>query len=321
MKFFLLVLFSLLVSNSSFSQKIKAPPKTPAPDYITKEASKWSLRVYSATKYDQFNLVGKSFNAAFKPDVKLSGGIGASYKNLTLDLAANLFSSDRAHKSKNVALLSSMYSHAHLVELTIQVYRHYTAQVYNAQHEQLFSLFRRDIHTFNFGLNYNYNFNRTRFSFDACFIGTQIQKRSAGAPIGGAYFSYIDIASDSSLISPSLFEELSITESISDAKLFTGGISAGYAYTLVLPFHFYIMAAATPKLGLQAAEIKKDNYHTVPLNFTTGVLMRSAIGYAGKKYYSFFSVLTDYNSIYIEPGNSISYDPVKVKLLFGFRFK
>lgn len=310
--------FNLSVVHSQELSSIQFPQN---PEYINKLASKWSLRFYGVSKYDQFLFSGKNFASSYKPDVKFSTGIGVSYKNLTLDLATNFLSTDRSHRSRNISLLSSVYSVAHLFEITIQLYHRYSTDIYDSSHTKIHSLFRPDIHTFNLGVNYNYNFNHTKFSFDASSIGTQIQLHSAGTPLAGIYLSYFDIAADSFLISPVYAQQINTTNNITEANILSGGITAGYAYTLVLPKHFYIMLSATPKLGLHSPEIKTDFYRTTPINMTPGLLIRSAVGFAGKKIYAFLLFNADYNYINIGSGNRISYDPVKAKLLIGYRFK
>ncbi len=319
-KLFFLITISISVFSASYSQIPDDLKSVEDAKYINNLASKWSLRIYSASKYDQFLFSGNNFTASFKPDVKLSAGFGASYKNLTFDLATNFYSSNFDSRSRNIALLSSVYSHAHLMEITIQLYHRYTAVIYNSNMEKVRTQFRPDIHTFNLGMNYNYNFNHRRFSFDAASIGTQIQLHSAGTPLAGVYLSYLDIAADSLLLSPSLATTINAGINISEANILTGGITAGYAFTLVLPHHFYVMLSFTPKLGLHSPEIKTDYYRTVPLNITPGFLMRNAIGYSGTKIYSFLLFNADYNYIGIGSGHRIAYDPVKVKLLLGYRF-
>lgn len=317
MKLFFLAAFCFFNATEAFSQSISKWQAKLDTGYITILPSKWSVRIYSASKYDQFTFSGAGFTSSFKPDVKVSVGIGVSYKHLGLDVGWGFYSSDPSHKSKSFSLLSSLYFRAHMLEITAQEYQYYSARVFNASNEPSADQFRTDMHTLNLGLNYNYNFNNRKYSFKAAFKGRQIQKRSAGSPLAGAYLSYFNLNADSAIISSAYAN----TEArITQATLFTVGVAAGYAYTLVLPAHFYIMLSLTPKLALNGGNTKTTIDHSVPINITPGFLTRNAIGYSSMKWYSLISVLVDYNSINTGSGNRLSYDPVKVKMLVGYRF-
>lgn len=317
MKQLLIPAFCFLFITHSFAQAPKKLEATQDTNYIKLLAAKWSFRLHAITKYNQFIYSGPGFAASYKPDVKIAFGIGASYKNLALDLGLNLISTDPEHKSKNLALLSSMYFGPHVMEITAQLYQHYSDDVSDKNEELLSDQFRPDIHTINLGLNYNYNFNHRKFSFDAASIGTQIQKRSAGTPLAGAFLTYFNLDADSTIIAS---EFANPDAMIAKANLFSGGISAGYAYIFVLPAHLYVMLSLTPKLALNAGNAETNTNHAIPVNISPGLLTRDAIGYSGNRFYGFISLLADYNSLKTEEGNHFSYDPVKLKMLLGYRF-
>src|SRR6185436_1586728 len=135
--------------------------------------------------------------------------------------------------------------------------------------------------------------------------------------LAGVFVNYFYLQADSSIISSEHANEDAL---ITGAKLLSTGLSAGYAYVFVLPAHFYIMLSLTPKLGLNSGVIKTETDRNVPVNITPGFLTRNAIGYSGKRIYSLLSVLVDYNAINTGSQNHLSYDPVKVKMIVGYRF-
>jgi hypothetical protein len=211
-----------------------------------------------------------------------------------------------------------MYFGAHIIEITVQTYQHYSVEVFNTHNEALTKQFRPDIHTLNLGINYNYNFNHRKFSFNAASIGTQIQKRSAGTPLAGAFFSYFKLEADSAIISSTYANADAM---ITSANVVSAGISAGCAYVFKLPVHFYVMLSLTPKLALNSGGIKTDiDDQAIPVRIVPGFLTRNAIGYSGKKFYGLLSVLVDYYTINITSYNRFTYDPVKLKILVGYRF-
>jgi len=317
MKIYLLLAFFCFCSAAAISQPSPKWQSKLDTNYIQVLAAKWSLRFHTISKYDQFTVSGPGYAASFKPDVKIAFGIGASYKNLAIDLGLNLISSDPEHKSKNLALLSSMYMGANVIEIFAQKYQNYTVQVYNVNDEPIVDQFRTDIRTYNFGINYHYSFNHRRFSFDAASLGTQVQKRSAGTPLVGGYLSYFNLTADSAILSSNYANS---DAQITRANLFAGGISAGYAYFFVLPAHFYVMLSLTPKLGLNGGNIKSTEDKQIPISVSPGFLTRNAIGYSSKKFYGFLSALIDYDMGSTGSNNTFSYDPVKIKLLVGYRF-
>lgn len=308
----------ILYSNFVFGQTKK--PTRIDTSFINSRTSVWSVRVYGISKYNQFSISDGNTNALFYPDIKLGIGLGFSYRNLALDLAFNISSSNPIHKSENIGFISSLYFNQYLVDAELQFYNHYTISEKDISSGELFSQYRTDINVINTGLNYNYNFNYRKFSFNAPFIGTEIQKHSAGSPLLGVYANYFDLRADSSIFPTIANNEINPQSKFTQVNLASVGITAGYAFTFVLPHHFYITLSLTPKIGVSAGQVKTNSYQDVPLSLTPGILTRNAVGYSGKKFYGFISVLGDYNILRIRAGNDLYYDPVKAKILIGFRF-
>ena len=288
--------------------------------YINSQTSKWSVRAYAISKYNEFTIAEQNVKALFYPDVKLGAGLGFAYHNLALDVAFNISSSDPSHKSGNLSLISAVYFNQNLLDVEFQLYNHYTISERDESNNELISQFRTDITVFNAGLNYNYNFNYHKFSFNAPFIGTEIQKHSAGSPLAGVYINYFDLHADSSIFPNIPTSESNPQNTLTDARLFSAGITAGYAFTWVLPRHFYVTLSLTPKIGISAGEVKEISYEDVHYGIAPGILTRNAVGYAGKKFYGFLSILGDYNILRLGDDDDLYYDPLKVKLLVGFRF-
>ena len=313
------VFLCLFMMNSiyCFSQKgsfFNPPIDT---NYINKLPSKWSARLYSASKYNQFHFWNDTVSTRFYPDTKIGLGAGVSYNNFALDLSANIYSSNPSEKSKNIGLLSSLYANQNIFEFSLQTYSHFSSNVTGSSGDEIQSEFRKDISAFNLGINYNYNFNYKKFSFNAPFIATQIQKRSAGTPLAGAYWSYFHLHSDTPLLIINELPGLGTDSFFTYANLFTVGITGGYAYTFVLPAHLYITLSGNVKLAYNAGSTSNL---TLPFQIIPGFLTRNAIGYSGLKIYGFVSGLLDYNVVKIRNNEYLSYDPIKIKVLVGYRF-
>jgi Domain of unknown function (DUF4421) len=214
-------------------------------------------------------------------------------------------------------LLSSLYAGQNIFEFSLQTYSHFSSNVTGSSGDEIQSEFRKDVSAYNLGINYNYNFNHSKFSFNAPFIATQIQKRSAGTPLAGGYVSFFHVHSDTPLLIVDKFPAFSADSLFTIADLFTIGLTAGYAYTFVLPAHLYITLSGNVKLAYNAGSTSN---HTLPFQVMPGFLTRDAVGYSGRRIYGFISGLLDYNEVKIRTNEYVSYDPIKVKALVGYRF-
>lgn len=319
--FLFLIYFGVDISISDAQEWGFFLPQPPDTDYVKTVPSTWALRPYTAFKYDQFFINGDSkYRAIFQPDIKLGLGLGGTYKFLSLAAGITVYSSDKEHRSQDIDFSTSVYASQHLAEITLQLYNFFTGRFINSSGDEVYSQFRSDIRTFNAGLNYNYNFNHKQISFNAPFVGSAIQKRSAGTVLVGAYFMYFDLRSNESIIPPGAQPYFNTEAQISEANLLTVGITGGYAYTFVLPDHLFMTFSITPKIGLNAGEIKTSGYNNIPFSVLPGFLTRDAIGYNWKKMYCLFSVYGDYNIVRLGSGNNFIYDPAKVRLMYGLRF-
>ncbi len=326
----LITIFMIMISyiaNLSAQSLLKARPIDTL--YIGNNPYKWSGRIYSQTKYNRLNInsdSGSTNKVFFTPNTKFAIGLGASYYNLFLDLGANVNftrKSDTVSQTKNADLLGSIYAIQHIFDYTFQLYQGFFADtVKRLLGEENPETFRQDLRIFNVGANYNYLFNYRRFSFTAPFIGIQLQKKSAGSPMAGVFFSYYDLRADSGILPVKLSSRFNEKANISEANVLSAGLLGGYAYTLVLPLHFFITLSANPGISLNIGDAKSIKYYSIghPATISFKLLSRNAVGYTGTRWYGFFSWVADANYVPIGYGNRLIYNVGKVKLLVGYRF-
>ncbi len=325
-----LILISILIISYKTSSLAQTIPKTKPVDttYIGNNPYKWSVRLYSQTKYNRFNISGGSSKRIFyTPTSKLSIGLGASYYNFFLDLGANVNytrKSDTVSQTKNFDLLGSVYAVQHILDYTFQLYQGFfsdTTKTLSGLDKDP-KTFRQDLRIFNVGANYNYLFNYKRFSFTAPFTGIQIQKKSAGSPMAGFFFSYYDLRADSAILPANISSEFNIKANISEANILSAGLLGGYAYTLVLPLHFFITLSANPGISFNIGDAKSIKYYSIghPATVSFKLLSRNAVGYTGTRWYGFFSWLADAYYVPIGYGNHLTYNTGKFKFLVGYRF-
>ena len=298
--------------------------------YINAYPSKWSVRVYSASKYQQFHLVSQSIHSQLKytPNKTYVLGVGVTYRRFSLDLGLSAFNShpynDKEHETSSGDFIGSLYSRSHLFEMYIQYAKGMFGKDVETgllQTPESPYFFRPDLRTFNLGLDYNHLFNSKRITLSS-LTGTEIQKKSAGGLMIGTFFSSYALRADSSLVPDTLFSSFEEHIRITDAYIFSAGIDAGFAYTLVLPAHFYITISAAPGISGSFADLKANNTWTTSkdaFHFSYKLLVRSAVGYGGKKFYSVLALVYDKNFINTGHSNYFIYDITKVKLVFGYR--
>lgn len=295
--------------------------------YYDRYFTKWSVRAYSVSKDQNFSLINRISNERidYKPNSRAAVGLGVTYGNYSLDVGVAISNKkdDPNNATKTFDFMSGLYTAQHIFDFSFQWYAGFFSEYRPPSGDTVDSHFRSDIRTFNTGINYNYNFNYGRYSFNAPFIGTQVQKKSAGAPLAGLFFFYYDLRSNTTIIPVSADSAFNKEARMEEANLFTSGFLAGYAYTLVLPAHFSITASLIPGISFNTGDVKTEKYYEIghPLTVSPKLVSRNSIGYAGKKFYSLISYIYDGNFVNLGHKNQFNYNLSKVKFLVGYRIE
>jgi hypothetical protein len=274
-----------------FFHTINAQNRKPVFDsvYIDEFPATWTVRVYTASKTNHFYLFNSSWKdrISFHPQTKLATGLGFSFHDLAIDLGLDTYTNsiNSDQKTSGFNFIGSIYSNQHLMDVLFQINNGFTETA--TVEGKTTNITRNDIHVFNFGITYNYMFNFRKYSFNSSFIGTQIQKKSAGSPMIGFFFSnFLMTASDS--IIPAEFSPLFDPNTLaSQANVFSGGGTVGYAYTLVLPYHFFLTASLNAGITLSLGEAQRDTLNVLSniQTVTPKFISRDAVGYSGTKFY------------------------------------
>jgi hypothetical protein len=293
--------------------------------YIDEFPATWTVRAYTASKTDHFYLFNKSWNdrISFHPETKLATGLGFSFHDLAVDLGLNTYTNsiNSDQKTTGFNFIGSIYSNQHLMDVLFQINNGFTETA--TVDGKTTNITRNDVHVFNFGVTYNYMFNFRRYSFNSSFIGTQIQKKSSGSPMIGFFFSNFLMSASDSII-PAEFSSLVDPNTLtSQTNVFSGGGTVGYAYTLVLPYHFFITASVNAGITLSLGEAQRDTLNVLSniQTVTPKFISRDAVGYAGRKFYALASYSIDINDTNLGNKNQLVYVPEKFKAVIGYRIK
>lgn len=246
-------------------------------------------RIYFSQKYTAVEL--KNGNNAprlrYRPNSNLTLGAGFTYKTLTLNFSYGfpfLNPDTEKGKTRSLDLQSRFYGREWAIDFFGQLYKGYflypKGRAMADKHQYYL---RPDIKVTQTGIAAYKIFNYKRFTLHPAFVQDECQTKSAGSFFAGAEVHYSDFHGDSSLV-PSELSLFYLSRQIRRVRVTEIGPGAGYAYTQVLPLHFFITGSVTVNAGLgwtQETELTaKTNHIGVNANF----LYRFAAGYCHRKY-------------------------------------
>ncbi|QDH81471.1 DUF4421 domain-containing protein [Echinicola soli] len=245
-------------------------------------------RIYFSRKYTGIDIKDRLKDAPllrYRPNSTLNMGVGASYDVFTLNLALG-FGFLNPERGKGDTKYLDAQLHAYPDKWAIDGF----IQLYNGYHlvpegeftaENQHYYYRPDIKVREIGASVKYVFNGEKFSYKAAFLQTEWQKKSAGTLLlGGEIYGGL-VKGDSSLIPGSVM----LDPSRDFDKLFFMelGPNIGYAYTLVIAKHYFLMGSATGNIGVgftnQYGQEKSTNW-SVNANY----LLKASVGYNSKRW-------------------------------------
>ncbi|GMQ31319.1 DUF4421 domain-containing protein [Algoriphagus confluentis] len=272
MKIGISLLSMVLIFGSSWAQR-----STYDSTYIEKTVDQMILRTYVSRKYTNLDY-GKSVGL-YEPNSGLNLGVGITYQRFTLNIAAP-FGFLNPNRIEDWPQFLDLQLHSYpqnwIFDLFLQFYRGYTLSDFQDSGAEYR---RRDLRLVKLGLSANYLFNGEKFSFEAAFHQSEIQKRSAFSPMLGFEVYRVRISGDSLLIP----EELGVPGNYSRGDFFQIGPSAGLAGTLVFGNGFFITGAASANLGLGTGKAD-ENKDSRAISLMPGYNLRGFAGYNGRKF-------------------------------------
>lgn len=235
-----------------------------------------TTRFYFSQKYTAFTLRAPKDvqDLKYRPNTNLNVGVGASYRNLTLNLAYG-FGFLNKEPEKGTTKLLDLQVHSYPKNWSIDFYGQFYKGYYlsprgfAAPGPASFYL-RPDAGVNLFGLAVYYVFNPNRFSYRAATAQTEWQKKSAGSLLFGAEGHYGVIKADSSLVPGKLGTSYPQT-GINRIRFFSFGPGFGYAYTLVMQEHYFVTGSLSLNLNLGfSAETDRahidNNVYAIPIS-------------------------------------------------------
>lgn len=284
MKTSIVFLILLLIFSSS---KIQAQDAAQDTSYYQTFPEHLNGRFYFSKKYTGLKLVDKDKDKKYlyMPNTTLNMGIGATYKNLTLNLAYGFgFLNPEIGKgeTKYLDAQAHIYPRKMVIDLFLQLYKgFYLIDGLGAAAGENY-LTRPDMKIQKIGASVQYVFNHGKFSYRAAFLQNEWQKKSAGTFLLGAEM-YGGLAhEESNLIPDALIDDPS--RNFKTIRFFELGPNVGYAYTLVIKKHFFVTASAAANLGVGYSTQHGENGRHTQWGINPNYFLRGFAGYNSEKW-------------------------------------
>jgi hypothetical protein len=287
-KIFLRAWLIIVLALNFFSLTNAQELEDESPYYVDFK-SQLNLRYYFSRKYTGMTLQNKElgYDFNFMPNNTLNMGVGATYQNLTLNLAYGFgfLNPDRGRGDTwNLDLQAHAYPKKFVIDFFGQFYNGYYLQ--RSGHELPGGethLVYPDMKVRKIGASVQYLFNPEQFSYRAAFLQNEWQKKSAGTFLVGFEIYGGNIRDGGGFIPRSVLERN--RPNLTQISYFDFGPNLGYAYTLVIKKHFFITASVASNLGLGYTEIQKDNFTQIrEWGIQPNYFLRGFVGYNSDKW-------------------------------------
>ncbi|WP_225444030.1 DUF4421 domain-containing protein [Echinicola arenosa] len=245
-------------------------------------------RFYFSRKYTGVDIkdrLGEIGELNYRPNSTLNMGIGTSYHAFNLNLALGFgFLNPDVGKgdTKYLDLQVHAYPNNFAIDLFGQFYKgfHLKQEGYLTQEGENY-YYRPDMKVREVGASVKYVFNGKKFSYRAAFLQTEWQKKSAGSLLVG-FELYGGVAKgDSTLIPSSLM--INPERDFDKMGFFEFGPNVGYAYTLVIDQHYFIMGSANGNIGLGFNNLQGDSKRT-NWNVNSNYFLKGSVGYNSRRW-------------------------------------
>ncbi len=280
-------IFLLTILFIGFSPSILAQEPEVDTTYYQTFPEDITGRFYFSRKYTGLKIKDTEVeeNYLYMPNTTLNMGVGATYKNLTLNLAYGFgFLNPEKGKgeTKYLDAQAHVYPRKMVIDLFLQLYKgFYLTDGLGAAAGENY-LTRPDMKIQKIGASVQYVFNHGKFSYRAAFLQNEWQKKSAGTFLLGAEM-YGGLAhEESNLIPDALIDAPS--RNFKTIRFFELGPNVGYAYTLVIKKHFFVTASAAANLGVGYSTQHGENGRHTEWGINPNYFLRGFVGYNSERW-------------------------------------
>jgi len=273
----------LLVVSVTFISKSHAQEASDSAYYVS-YPEKLTTRFYFTRKYTSVRLKEKTgaYDLTFMPNTMVNMGIGATYQDITLNLAYGFgfLNPDRGRgDGKFLDLQAHLYPKNFVIDFFGQFYKGF----YIPMQEPLLTLggdrylTLPDMRTQKIGASIQYILNPEKFSFRAAFLQHEWQQRSGSTFLLG-FEMYGGQAINELGIVPTVLLN-SIDDGFNRIRFFEFGPNVGYAATLVIKKHFFLTGSLSTNLSLGYSTLEKESATETAWGVNPNLFSRVFAGY------------------------------------------
>jgi Domain of unknown function (DUF4421) len=253
--------------------------------YYASYREKLTARTYLSRKYTTLKMTPPDDiipMMKYRPNTKLNLGIGATYRSLTLNIGVGIHSihpNEERGDTKYLDLQAHFYARKWNFDLLGQFYHGYymSPQGLGSADGKSFYV-RPDLRVQIGGLATYRALNDRRFSYQAGLVQNEWQKKSAGSILVGGEAFYGAIHGDSILV-PASIDSSYAQRGIDRIHFFEMGPGAGYAYTVVIKQHFFLLASFTINLDFRFSREMEIGHDADKLDITPNFIVHAGAGY------------------------------------------
>jgi hypothetical protein len=248
-----------------------------------------TTRIYLSQKYTTFTLKAPANkpNLRYRPNTTLNLGVGATYRNITLNIALgfNVLNPDQGKgKTKYLDLQGHFFPTGWSLDWYGQFYKGFYLYPKGMATNSSENYYQRpDVVTNVFGITAYRILNHKKFSYRAAMTQNEWQKKSAGSWLLGGEINYGIIKADSAFV-PGGMETSYPQAGINHLRFFSIGPGGGYAYTYVIKRNFFITGSVSLNLNLGFSSESGSIDKTSKTYITPTSLFRVAAGYNSNRW-------------------------------------
>ena len=325
------LLFSFLLT---LSQHILAQSTVAELDYDTNYVESLSDKVviknFVQRKSNELKLENLENGRELKYEPNGLSSIGASFNYKWLGVSFAVKSEDQSEvdtkgESSGIDFQMNMYMRKFAIDAYYVKYDGY----FLANQEELLgqrppmdeSLVKSSIKVKTIGFNGLYIFNNKRFSYRAPFSQNEIQKKSAGSWLVGAFVAQNNIHSDKSLIPDEYKRDFNRESDISEGMFTKYGVKGGYGHTFVI-WRMYISMSLTLGFAYEQSKIKINGSGHFRYREALGTKeqVKVAIGYQVPRFVVGFGIVQDHFSIVSKETEKVSVALGSFRIMTAYRF-
>ena len=278
----LLILFFLLLHTNTSSQNLHDSL------YYKTFPNALTVRLYTVKDYAGFSFssLNKRPGITYRSNATTNLGAGVTYKNVSVNFSTGFgFLNNGIEKRGKTTALDFQF-HFFLQKWTSDLlflhYKGFYAASASYPHQLPGSYYYRpDIRLNVLGFTAYRIQNSGKFSYRSAFYQNEWIRKSAGTLLYGGGINYETINSDDSSLIPSKVAAFFPNANFNNFHFISFGPGIGYAYTLVIKKHFYVLGSAIVNGNINFATDENESIKNKCTSFYPGLIFKTAAGYSG----------------------------------------